>query len=206
MSSFREDRLENEKNDPTESSSFKFVNVPLTLLAVFFGFGVTYLSLRTDHVTMKEGDSRTHAESTASSAPAGSGADVTALLDHGKQIYTTTCQACHQPNGQGIPGTFPPLDGSEWTMGPAKRTVAIVLHGINGDITVKGEKFHNVMPTFKGQFQSADIAAVVTYVRRTFGKTSDTVTTELVDQVKVQTKDQSTPWTGDAQINAQKWD
>jgi mono/diheme cytochrome c family protein len=207
VSSFKEDRLENEKHDPTEGSNLKFVNVPLTLLAVFFGFGVTYLTLRTDHVTMKEGDSRTHATAATGSAPADGGAlDTTALLEKGKQIYTTTCQACHQATGEGLPGAFPPLAGSEWVTGPSKRTVAIVLHGVSGEITVKGDKFNSVMPTFKDQFKSEEIAAVVSYVRQTYGKTSDVVTPELVDQVRNETKAQAAPWAGEADLNAKKWD
>jgi mono/diheme cytochrome c family protein len=207
VSPFKEDRLENEKHDPTENSSLKFVNVPLTLLAMFLGFGVTYLALRTDRVTMKEGDSRTHAPTeTSGSAPVPGALDPNALMEKGKQIYTTTCQACHQATGEGLPGAFPPLAGSEWVTGPQKRIVAIVLHGINGEITVKGSKFNSVMPTFKDQLKSEEVAAVVTYVRRTYGKTDDAVTPELVDQVRNDTKEQAAPWGGETELNARKWD
>jgi mono/diheme cytochrome c family protein len=218
MSSFEEDRLENEKSEPIESSSMKFVNVPLLLLATFFGFGVTYLALRTDRITMQEGDSRTHVAATTpeaapgggdAAAAAGGGAqvmDTAALMERGKQIYTTTCQACHQATGQGLPGTFPPLEGSEWVMGPPRRLAAIVLHGITGEITVKGEKFHGAMPTFKDQFKSEEIAAVATYVRRTFGKKDDTIDPALVEQVKEETKAQAGAWAGEAELNGHKWE
>jgi mono/diheme cytochrome c family protein len=208
MSSFHEDQLKNEKKDPVESSSAKFVNVPLTLLAMFLGFGVTYLALRTDRVTMQEGDSRTHAPSApnAGSQDQGSASDATALLEHGKQVFTTTCQACHQANGAGIPGTFPPLEDSEWVAGSPKRIAAIVLHGINGEIVVKGQKFQNVMPTFKDQLSTEDIAAVVTYVRQTFGKKTDVVTPALVEEVKKSTQSRSGPWAGGAELEAQKWE
>jgi mono/diheme cytochrome c family protein len=189
------------------------------LLAAFIGFGVTYLALRTDRVTMQEGDSRTHtaasSEATATSgaidAGAGAGAEKSATLDtaalmaRGKQIFTTTCQACHQANGAGIPGAFPPLDGSEWVIGSPKRVAAIILHGVNGKITVKGQDFQGVMPTFKDQFTSEEIAAVATYVRQTFGKTSDTVTPALVDEVKKATQSRSGPWAGGADLNSVKW-
>jgi mono/diheme cytochrome c family protein len=216
MNSFREDKLAAEKNDPIEGSSARLINVPLTLLAVFFGFGVTYLALRTDRVTMQEGDSRTHVSATAipeaatsnDAATAGSAAapDAAALLEHGKQIFTTTCQACHQAGGTGIAGTFPPLVGSEWVTGPASRTVAIVLNGINGEIVVKGEKYHSVMPTFKDQFQPEDIAAVVTYVRQTFGKTTDVVAPSLVEKIKKEIQAKSAPWSGGTELNSQKWE
>lgn len=209
MSSFKEDRLANEKNEPIEGSSLKVVNVPLTLLAMFFGFGVTYLMMRTDRVTMEEGDSRTHTVAT-SAVPAGGGGagelDPAALLEKGKQIYTTTCQACHQASGDGLPGAFPPLTESEWVTGPKKRTIAIVLHGVTGEITVKGSKFNSAMPTFKDQFKDDEIAAVVTYIRRTFGKTDDTVSTALVEKTREETKAQAASWAGEAELNSKKWD
>lgn len=204
MNRFHEDKRANEKRDPIESSSTKFLNVPMTLLAAFFGFGITYLALRTDHVTIQEGDSRTHTESTAA-APAATDS-AAALMERGKQIFTTTCQACHQATGEGIPGTFPPLEGSEWVMGPPKRVAAIILHGVNGEITVKGQKYKNVMPTFQDQFNSEEIAAITTYVRQTFGQKTDTVAATLVDEVKKETKDHAGPWAGEADLNARKWE
>ncbi len=207
MSSFNQDRLENEKNDPTESSSTTYVNVPVMLLSAFFGFGVTYLALQTDHLAWIEGDSRTHVEASAQAGAAAPAADDPAtILANGKQIYTTTCQACHQATGQGLPGAFPPLEGSEWVTGSPKRMAAIVLHGLMGEITVKGEKFNSVMPTFQDQLKSEDIAAVITYVRQTFGKTTDVISTALVDEMREETKDQAGPWAGEAALNAHKWE
>lgn len=211
MSSFREDKLANEKKEPIESSSPKFIIVPLMLLSAFLGFGITFLALRTDRVTMEEGDSRTHVQATANPQPTETAAkdapeDPAAMLAHGKQIFTTTCQVCHQATGLGIPGAFPPLEGSEWVMGPPKRIVAILLHGINGEIVVKGEKFQNAMPPFKDQFSSADIAAVATFVRQTFGKKTDVITAATVDEVKAKTASHAGPWAGGAELDSQKWD
>jgi mono/diheme cytochrome c family protein len=204
---FKEDRLENEKNDPEEASSFKFINVPLVLLALFLGFGITYLALKTDNANMVSGDSRTKTQAAEPTAPnAAVVVDLATLMEKGKQIYTTTCQACHQPTGAGIPGAFPPLAESEWVNGPAKRMIAIILHGIQGEITVKGQKFKNVMPAFQGQLEPEDIAAVATYVRNSFGNKADLVTPELAAQVKEDTKSKGSPWGGEAELNAQSWE
>lgn len=207
---FKEDKLAFEKKDPLENSSYRFVKVPIILLSIFIGFGVTYLALRTPNTNMKPGDSRTAdvtapqnpADSTKSSAPLNT-ADLT---EKGKQIFTTTCQACHQASGAGIPGAFPPLDGSEWVAGSAQQMAAIVLHGIQGEITVKGQKFNSNMPTFKDQLSSEDIAAVITYVRQAWSNKASALTPETVDHIRNQTKDHSGSWAGESELKKQHWD
>ncbi len=205
--SFKEDRLENEKNDPVESSSLKFINIPITLIALLIGFGATYLALRTDSTSMSQGDSRTKSPVAANNAtPATQENSLAALMEKGKQVYTTTCQSCHQATGIGIPGAFPPLAGSDWVKCPGKRVAAIILHGIQGEITVNGQKYQGVMPTFQDQLKPEDIAAVATYVRNSFGINADLVTVEMVNQVKEETKSKTTPWDGEKELNAQKWE
>lgn len=201
---FKEDRIENEKDDLHEASSLKFINVPIVLLALFLGFGITYLVMRTNNTSMTPGDSRTQAQA-VQPTPINAVVDLASLMEKGKQIYTTTCQACHQATGAGIPGAFPPLAESEWVNGPAKRVVAIILHGLQGEITVKGQKFQNVMPAFQGQLEPEDIAAVATYVRNSFGNKSDLVTPELAAQVKEETKSKGSAWNGEVELNAQSW-
>lgn len=200
MNSFQRDRLENERNEPTESSSLKFINVPLVLFALFLGFGITYLALRTDKVTMEVGDSRTlvlakdQPKTTENS------------FDKGKQIYSTTCQACHQASGAGIPGAFPPLALSPWVSGPAKRFVAIVLHGIQGEISVLDNQFQGVMPPFKAQLSAEDIAAVTSFVRQSFGNKAEPISPDLVHKVIKETETRSQPWAGQTELNTQTWD
>lgn len=207
--SFKQDRLENEKNDPKEASSLKYINVPIFLIAVFVGFGATYLALRTKDTSLTPGDSRTTrsapAGETAAPAASGDAGSFEALMERGKQVFTTTCQACHQANGQGIPGAFPPLAESEWVSGPAEQIAAIILHGLQGEVTVKGQKFQNAMPSFKEQLKAEDIAAVVTYVRNSFGNKADPMSVEMVNAIKERTKDRSAPWNGEAELKAQSW-
>ncbi len=212
MSLFKEDRIESEKDEPIEASSLTFINVPITLLALVLGFGITYLALKTDNTSMTPGDSRTvptEVTANAGAAMAGSGGgelDLAALVSKGKQVYTTTCQACHQAGGTGISGAFPPLAGSEWVTGPSRRMIAIVLHGIQGEITVEGQKYQGVMPPFKDQLKPDDIAAVVTYVRNSFGNKADLVSLKLVEEVIESTKSKTGSWSGETELNAQKWE
>lgn len=207
---FKRDKLEHEGNEPSEASSLKYINVPIILISIFVGFGISYLAMKTNNVSMTPGDSRTAptagtAGEKVADATAGTD-DLSALMEKGKQVYTTTCQACHQATGAGIPGAFPPLAESEWVSGSPKRLAAIVLHGLQGEINVKGQKFQGVMPPFKDQLKPEDIAAVATYVRNSFGNKADPVTVEAVNQVKQATASKATPWNGESDLNAQKWD
>lgn len=207
---FKQDRLENEKNDPLEGSSLKLIYIPIVLISTFIGFGGTYLALRTNNTSISLGDSRTTPASGSdlnnAPTPQTGSNDIAVLMEKGKQVFTTNCQACHQATGNGIPGAFPPLSGSEWVNGSPKTVVAIVLHGLQGEVTVKGSKFQGVMPPFKDQLKPEDISAVATYIRNSFGNKSDLVPLELVNQVKEDTKSKTTSWNGEAELKAYKWD
>lgn len=97
----------------------------------------------------------------------------------GKDVYNRTCVACHQPNGQGLPGSFPPLAKSDY-ISNKENTIRQVLKGSSGEITVNGNKYNNTMPA---QMLSDDeIAAVLTYVYGNFGNNGGTVTPDEVKQ------------------------
>lgn len=96
--------------------------------------------------------------------------------DQGKLLYSQTCSACHQPAGTGVPGAFPPLAGSEWVLAPKPdRLVRIVLHGLSGPITVKGQTYNSVMPGQAQTLGDDQIAAVLTYIRSAWGNTASPV-------------------------------
>ena len=61
--------------------------------------------------------------------------------DRGKKVFAANCQTCHQANGLGVPGQYPPLAGSEFTNGGSRRMAMIVLKGLQGPVTVKGQQF-----------------------------------------------------------------
>lgn len=212
---FKHDRIENEKNDPKEASSLKYINVPMVLTALLVGFGATYLFLKTEDTSIKDGDSRTiaplskqiHDDAEAPAAAATTAEpDLLTLMSRGKQIYTATCQACHQASGEGIAGAFPPLAESEWVAGSGKLAIAVVINGMQGEITVKGQKYQSVMAPLGNQLSSEDVAAVITYVRNSFGNKLDPVSVALVDEVKEETKDKTGMWNGEAELKARNWD
>lgn len=111
------------------------------------------------------------------------------LLELGGARYASACALCHQPGGQGVPSVYPPLAGSDWVAGPADRLAAIVSHGLTGPIVVNGVKYPGVpMPAFGAegtyQWNSRDIAAVLTYVRQSWGNKAGEVEPELVERVR----------------------
>jgi mono/diheme cytochrome c family protein len=120
------------------------------------------------------------------------------LRRKGKQVYNLSCSACHQPNGQGLAGQFPPLAGSEWVVGEGPgRVIRIVLSGVSGPIDVAGAHFDSTaMPPWKGGLDDAQIAAVVTYIRTEWGNKAGPVTPEQVKKVRDSDKDRG-PYTAD---------
>ena len=120
-----------------------------------------------------------------------------ALLVQGRKVYTTYCVACHQPNGGGVPGQFPPLAGSDWVnnLGP-NRKIRLVLNGLQGPITVKGTEFNNVMLPWRDQLTDTDIAAVLSFVRgnKEWGNSGSPVTPAQVKAIRDATKDRAGYW------------
>ena len=92
-------------------------------------------------------------------------------MSQGEKVYNTTCAACHQPNGQGVPGVFPPLAGAETMLADIDGHIDSVLNGKPG----------TAMQAFGAQLSDADIAAVVTYERNAWGND----TGDVVQPVKI---------------------
>lgn len=99
-------------------------------------------------------------------------ADLTA---RGEEVYGNVCAACHQANGQGVPGAFPPLAGSSAFYGDAKNMANIIVNGLSGEIEVQGQKFNGAMPP-QGHLSDYEIAAAATYVRNSWGNNDGIVT------------------------------
>ena len=100
----------------------------------------------------------------------------------GKVIYTKTCVACHQAQGQGLEGAFPPLAKSDFLNADVDRAIDIVLHGKQGEVTVNGKKYNNVMTPQPLSVQ--EVADVLTYVYNTWDNSKKVVTPEMVQKIK----------------------
>ena len=98
----------------------------------------------------------------------------------GKQVYGQTCFACHQANGQGIDGAFPPLAKSNYLNADVDRSIDAVLHGLSGEITVNGKKFNSVMTS--QNLTNREAAAVMTYVYNSWDNNGTVVTEKRVEK------------------------
>ena len=101
--------------------------------------------------------------------------------ERGKKIFAANCQTCHQANGQGVPGQYPPLAGSEFTNGGSRRMAMIVMKGLQGPVKVKGQQFGSaVMQPWDKTLTDQKIADVMTYERSDWGNKASPVTAEQI--------------------------
>ena len=116
----------------------------------------------------------------------------------GEMVYEMACLPCHQPEGKGLPGVYPPLAGSEWVRTDASRLIKIVLHGLSGPLTVDGQNFGGPgavpMPAMGG-LSDEQIADVLTFIRGTFGSNAVLVKAAEVQSVRAASGARETPWT-----------
>lgn len=109
------------------------------------------------------------------------------VLD-GAALYVANCSACHQINGNGIPGVFPPLNQSPYVVGDnLERFAAIVVYGLQGPINVNGTTYNNVMAGLGGALKDDQIAAIMNYARSAWdnsGAKGGEVTKDLVAGVR----------------------
>ncbi|GGE65938.1 hypothetical protein GCM10011533_17810 [Streptosporangium jomthongense] len=121
---------------------------------------------------------------TSGSQSSGAGSGSAGATPDGAAIYSAQCSACHQANGQGVPGAFPPLAGSEWLQADAAIPVAIVHDGLQGEIEVAGNTFQGVMPRFGGKLSDAELAAVLSYARSEWGNSASEIDPATVAEHK----------------------
>jgi len=103
----------------------------------------------------------------------------------GKEVFGA-CIQCHQESGLGVSGTYPPLAGSEYVLGDKRRLAAILLKGLSGEIMVKGSPYNSQMPAWEIR-EDEEIAAVLTYIRASWGNQGDAVAKEVVTAVRKET-------------------
>jgi mono/diheme cytochrome c family protein len=182
-------RLQTTKPEKADGYS----KLPLILLglmcsAIFFGsIYLAHFSLRFDPLVYSEHASR--------EKPGAIKVVPLTRAQLGKKVFDTTCITCHQANGLGVPGQYPPLAGSEWAQGNEERVIRIVLHGLNGPITVEGKEFNNVMAPLGAALKDEQIANALSYVRSAFGNSAPEVEPETVAKVRAETASRTTYWT-----------
>ena len=110
-------------------------------------------------------------------APVLAQGDATSSAQAGKQVFDSSCVACHQSSGQGVPGTFPPLAGYVPKILAKKdgRTTIehIVLFGMTGEITADGNSYNGTMPTWGKIISDQQITDVLNYIAQAWGDSKD---------------------------------
>jgi mono/diheme cytochrome c family protein len=121
-----------------------------------------------------------------------------AELARGKKNYEAVCGICHGPDGLGKPGQFPPLAGSEWVVTKGfNRLAHIPLAGLAGSIQVSGKGWSLNMAAMGAALPDDDLAAVLTYIRSSWGNQASAVTGDDVKKIRAQLGGSPQPMTHD---------
>jgi mono/diheme cytochrome c family protein len=171
---------------PDEGARYRLL--PIAILFTLSGlilFSGTYLNRYTGHYSPLIFNENAKPASGEAAAPK---VDPLVL---GEKEFQAVCITCHQSTGQGMPGIYPPLAGSEWVNGSADRVIRIVVYGLKGGINVEGHDFTAAaMPVFGQVSDSAynwndeKVAAVLTYVRQAWTNKSGPISTDDVAAVR----------------------
>jgi mono/diheme cytochrome c family protein len=181
-----------EQAEPSERSQpIPLLVAAITLVMVLAG--VAYILFSEPFGLPGLGDRRTVADLRAKAPGSGAAAD-------GKTLFSANCASCHQATGKGLPGVFPPLDGSEWVAGDARIVANILLHGITGDISVAGNSFKGAMPSFQ-HLGDAELAAVASYVRSEWSNRAAAIQPEVFATERKATA-RTTPFNGGNELRA----
>ena len=119
------------------------------------------------------------------------------LFDRGAKVYRNQCAQCHQADGNGVLGVYPPLVASNWVTGHPQVVSRILINGLNGPIVVKGSNYNGNMPAFGSSglaLSDKDIAGVITYIRQEWGNSASDVTVATIAEYSDLYAGRSVPW------------
>ena len=184
---------ERENDDPNESNRPLpwFLLMSLGAMAMW---GAFYIVSTPSGENSAYGDQRTVADLRPAVVLAGAAPAV-----DGKQLFGAKCAACHQGSGLGVAGVFPPVAASEWVLGDEKILTNILLHGVNGEMIVKGNKYNGAMPAWKS-LSDDELAAVLTYIRSDWGNAAPPIKAETIKSQRELTKARTEPYSGGTSI------
>lgn len=183
-------QLMREKEEPSEG--FKPIPILLVFVMMVLGFwGGIYLVLYSGDFRADAFDPNFQGSATVAVIPEIS------LIDRGAKVYRNQCAQCHQADGNGLSGVYPPLVGADWVTGHPEVIARILINGLNGPIEVKGNTYNGNMPAFGPgglDLKARDIAGVITYVRQEWGNEASEVTVEMVEEYLELYAARSSPW------------
>ncbi|MCB9917924.1 MAG: dehydrogenase [Planctomycetes bacterium] len=117
------------------------------------------------------------------------------LFKLGKHYFVAHCVQCHQADGRGQVGLAPSLHDSPIVLGPAARQIRVVLHGLTGPVEIAGKTQELTMEPLGPKLNDRQIAAILTFTRRTWGHTATAVDPQEVARARSATDERKLPWT-----------
>ena len=112
----------------------------------------------------------------------------------GKRYFSQNCVTCHQTSGLGQANVYPPLVKSEFVLGGSRRLGMILLKGLQGPVTVLGQKYNNAMPAWEKPLNDKKIASILTYVRQEWGNNAGAITPEQIAAARKEFASRVEPW------------
>ncbi|MBV8724331.1 MAG: cytochrome c [Candidatus Eremiobacteraeota bacterium] len=122
--------------------------------------------------------------SAAASASASAEANNPASASDGAVVYRNNCSSCHQLDGKGLRGAFPPLAGNPTVTGNPTAVIVVVKNGLEGRVVVNGVTYSGIMPHWGGVLSDEQIASVITYIRSSWHNGAQGVSLAQVRAVK----------------------
>jgi mono/diheme cytochrome c family protein len=156
----------------------------IAIYAIAIFFGGAYLGRFSGNFngeSLDPGSVPTASKAANANGPTGPGQAELTPFERGKKVFLANCAVCHQPSGLGSVGQgYPPLVGSEFTNEGSRRNAMIVMKGLQGPLTVKGQKFGTAVMQPWESLGDQKIADVLTYVRSEWGNHGGPVTKEQI--------------------------
>jgi len=122
------------------------------------------------------------------------------LFEIGEKIFLAQCSQCHQNDGLGVAGVYPPLVGSDWVLGHQEVLARILINGMNGKVIVLGKTYNGNMPAFGPSglnLKPKQIAGVLTYIRQEWGNAGSQITEETMKNYMAMYSARTSPWTSE---------
>lgn len=110
----------------------------------------------------------------------------------GAKIYQQYCSACHQMNGKGASGRFPPLMNTDWVTGDTERLIKVMLNGMEGSLRIDNEVYNGAMPQHSF-LKDEEIAQVLTYIRSSFGNEASEIIEIQVQEIRKEQEESGLP-------------
>jgi mono/diheme cytochrome c family protein len=162
------------------SNPIEFIQVKTFIYSIFILLAISMLSCS------QNASSKNEVESVESTNVSSETESVnSSLVSHpGEAVYISNCLACHQKDGSGVPGMYPPLWPNQWISEDKAKMIDIMLNGLKGEIEVGGEIYNNEMPPHN-QMSDQDIADVLSYVRSSFNNKLGPITKNEVTEARM---------------------